>query len=101
WLYIAVGDFGFMEAEGTDGRKLPFRNGGVVRVRPDGTGMEIYSTGTRNILEVAMDPLLNGFIRDNTNAGGGWDIRLHHFSGMEDHGYPRLYMNFGDEIVQP
>src|SRR5690606_21592667 len=30
-----------------------------------------------------------------------WDIRLHHFSGMEDHGYPRLYMNFGDEIVQP
>ena len=101
WLYIAVGDFGFMEAEGTDGRKLPFRYGGVVRVRPDGTGLEVYSTGTRNILEVAMDPLLNGFIRDNTNDGGGWDIRLHHFSGMEDHGYPRLYMNFGDEIVQP
>lgn len=101
WLYLAIGDFGFMEAEGADGRKLQLRGGGVVRVRPDGSNMEVYSNGTRNILEVAMDPLLNGFTRDNTNDGGGWDIRLHHFSGLEDHGYPRLYMNFDEEIVQP
>ena len=101
WLYLAIGDFGFMEAEGTDGRKLQFRGGGVVRVRPDGAGMEIFSRGTRNILEVALDPLLNGFTRDNTNDGGGWDIRLHHFTGLEDHGYPRLFKNFGEEIIQP
>lgn len=101
WLYLAIGDFGFMEAEGTDERKLQLRGGGVVRVRPDGTGLELYSNGTRNILEVALDPLLNGFTRDNTNDGGGWDIRLHHFTGLEDHGYPRLYMNFNDEIIQP
>ncbi len=101
WLYLAIGDFGFLEAEGTDGRKLQLRGGGVVRVRPDGTGLELYSNGTRNILEVAVDPLLNGFTRDNTNDGGGWDIRLHHFTGLEDHGYPRLYMNFNDEIIQP
>lgn len=101
WLYIAAGDFGFMEAEGTDGRKLQLRGGGVVRVRPDGTGLQLYSRGTRNILEVAMDPLLNGFTRDNTNDGGGWDIRLHHFSGLEDHGYPKLYKNFNDEAIQP
>lgn len=101
WLYIAVGDFGFMEAEGTDGRKLQLRGGGIVRVRPDGTGLELYSRGTRNILEVAMDPLLNAFTRDNTNDGGGWDVRLHHFTGLEDHGYPRLYKNFNDEAIQP
>ncbi|MEZ5943723.1 MAG: discoidin domain-containing protein [Planctomycetaceae bacterium] len=101
WLYLAIGDFGFMQAEGADGTKLQFRSGGVVRVRPDGTGLEVYSRGTRNILEVAMDPLLNGFTRDNTNDGGGWDIRLHHFSGMEHHGYPSLFKNFPDEIVQP
>lgn len=101
WLYLAIGDFGFREAEGADGRKLQLRGGGVVRVRPDGTDLELYSRGTRNILEASIDPLLNGFARDNTNDGGAWDIRLHHFSGMEDHGYPRLYMNFGDEIVQP
>ncbi len=101
WLYLAIGDFGFMNAEGADGRKLQFRGGGVVRVRPDGSNLEVFSRGTRNILEVAMDPRLNGFTRDNTNDGGGWDIRLHHFSGMEHHGYPSLFQNFKDEIIQP
>ena len=43
WLYLAIGDFGFIEAEGTDGRKLQLRGGGVVRVRPDGTGLELFS----------------------------------------------------------
>ena len=101
WLYLAIGDFGFMNAVGTDGRTLQFRGGGVVRVRPDGTQMELYSNGTRNILEVAMDPLLRGFARDNTNDGGGWDVRMHHFSGGDDHGYPRKYINFPNEIVPP
>ena len=101
WLYLAIGDFGFMEAEGTDGRKLQLRAGGVVRVRTDGTGMELYSRGTRNILEVGLDPLLNGFARDNTNDGGGWDIRLHHFSGLDEHGYPSLYRHFPGEFIQP
>ena len=101
WLYIAGGDFGFIDAEGTDGRKVTHRGGGVIRVRPDGTGLEIYSTGTRNILEVAISPAMEMFARDNTNDGGGWDVRLHHFTGMDDHGYPRLYKNFNDECVQP
>jgi putative membrane-bound dehydrogenase-like protein len=101
WLYAAIGDFGFLEAEGTDGRKLQCRGGGVVRVRPDGTGLELYSFGTRNILEIAMSPKLDGFARDNTNDGGGWNIRFHHFTGGDDHGYPRLFKNFADEIVAP
>lgn len=101
WLYLAIGDFGFMNAVGTDGTSLQLRGGGVVRVRPDGTGLELYSRGTRNILEVAVDPLLRGYARDNTNDGGGWDVRMHHFSGFEDHGYPRRYMNFSNEIVAP
>lgn len=100
WLYIAGGDFGFIDAEGTDGRKLTHRGGGVIRVRPDGTGLEVYSTGTRNILEVAISPTMDMFARDNTNDGGGWDVRLHHFTGADDHGYPRLYKNFNDECVQ-
>lgn len=101
WLYIAVGDFGFMKAEGADGRTLQMRGGGVVRVRPDGTGLETYSTGTRNILEVAISPLMDMFARDNTNDGGGWNVRFHHFTGLDDHGYPRLYKNFNDEAIQP
>jgi putative membrane-bound dehydrogenase-like protein len=101
WLYAAIGDFGFMEATGTDGRKLQMRGGGVVRFRPDGTGLEAWAEGTRNNLEVAMSPLLDGFARDNNNDGGGWGVRLHHFSGYTQHGYPRLFKNFGDEIIQP
>ena len=101
WLYIAGGDFGFMEAEGTDGRKLQLRGGGIIRVRPDGTNLQLYSRGTRNILEAAVSPLCDIFARDNTNDGGGWDVRFHHFSGFEDHGYPRLYKNFADELITP
>jgi cytochrome c551/c552 len=101
WLYIAGGDFGFVKATGSDGKTLQHRGGGVIRVRPDGSGLELYSTGTRNILEVAISPLMDLFARDNTNDGGGWNVRFHHFTGLDDHGYPRLYMNFDDECVQP
>jgi putative membrane-bound dehydrogenase-like protein len=101
WLYIAGGDFGFMKATGSDGKTLQHRGGGVIRVRPDGSNLEIYATGTRNILEVAISPTMDIFARDNTNDGGGWNVRFHHFPGLTDHGYPRLYMNFPEEIVQP
>ena len=101
WIYISTGDFGFMEATGSDGRKLQVRGGGVVRVRPDGSGIELFSYGTRNILAVPTSPLLDLFGRDNTNDGGGWNVRFHHFSGLDDHGYPRLYLNFPDEIIAP
>ena len=101
WLYAAIGDFGFTEAVGADGKKLQHRGGGVVRVRPDGTDLETWADGTRNILEVAVSPLLDGFARDNTNDGGGWDVRFHHFTGHTQHGYPRLFKNFGNEIIQP
>jgi putative membrane-bound dehydrogenase-like protein len=101
WLYVAGGDFGFMDAEAADGRRLTHRGGGVIRVRPDGGGLEIHSTGTRNNLEVAISPTLDLFTRDNTNDGGGWNVRFHHFTGLDDHGYPRLYRNFADECVSP
>jgi len=97
WLYIAVGDFGFMKAEGSDGRKLQLRGGGVVRVRPDGTDLQLYARGTRNILEVAVSPTLDLFTRDNTNDGDGWDLKLHHIAGFDDFGYPRLFKNFPEE----
>lgn len=101
WIYAAIGDFGFTKAEGTDGRTAQLRGGGVIRVRRDGTGLEVYARGTRNILEVEMSPLLDGFARDNTNDGGGWNVRFHHITGLEDHGYPSLFRNFADEVVAP
>lgn len=63
YLYIAVGDFAIMKATGSDGTTIQHRAGGVIRVRPDGSGLEIYATGTRNVLEVAISPEMEMFTR--------------------------------------
>lgn len=101
WIYIAVGDYGFTEARGADGTVLSRRGGGVVRVRPDGSEMEIYCWGLRNILDACIDPYLNIFARDNTNDGGGWNVRVSHLMQSAEYGYPSLYINFSDEIMPP
>ncbi len=99
WLYIAVGDYGFVKATGKDGTTRQLHGGGVVRVRTDGSGLEIVSRGQRNIYDVAVDPLLNLFTRDNTNDGGGWNVRLSHVVPSGQYGYPSLFVNFPDEII--
>ena len=101
WIYIAVGDYGFTKAAGKDGRELQLHGGGVVRVRPDGTELEIVSRGQRNIYDVAIDPLMNIFTRDNTNDGDGWDVRLSQITPFGNYGYPTLFTYFGEEIIQP
>jgi hypothetical protein len=99
WLYVSVGDFGMPDAVGADGTRLTLWGGGVVRVRPDGSEMEVYSHYVRNICDTAITPTLDLFSRDNTNDGKGWNTRFHHFVPMGDHGYPRLYQNFANETV--
>ncbi|MFT3950292.1 MAG: hypothetical protein QM763_25220 [Agriterribacter sp.] len=99
WIYIAVGDFGFHEAVDRTGKKLTMLGGGIVRVRPDGTEMEIYSHGTRNIYDVAIDPYMNIFTRDNTNDGKGWNIRFSHHIQSGEYGYPLLFKHFTEEIL--
>ncbi|HZE98185.1 MAG TPA: PVC-type heme-binding CxxCH protein, partial [Planctomycetota bacterium] len=101
WIYVAVGDYGFVKASGKDGRTLQLHGGGIVRVRPDGSGLELVSHGQRNIYDVAIAPTLDAFTRDNTNDGGGWDVRLSHVVAGADFGYPTLFKSFGDEILQP
>jgi putative heme-binding domain-containing protein len=101
WLYVAVGDYGFVKAVGADGHEIQLRGGGNVRVRPDGTDLEIYTRGTRNDYDLAIDPYLNLFARGNTNDGGGFDIRLYHFVAGTNFGYPSLFRNFSDEVVPP
>jgi len=99
WIYIAVGDFGFADAVDREGNELTLLGGGIVRVRPDGTEMELYTTGMRNIYDVAIDPFMNVFTRGNTNDGGGWNVRFTHHIQSGEYGYPRLFVNFADEII--
>ena len=97
WIYIAVGDYGFTKAIGRDGVELGQHGGGVVRVRPDGTGLEIFATGTRNIYDLGIDPFMHVFSRDNTNDGLGWDTRMHYLPASADMGYPSLFQHFASE----
>ncbi|MCF7567020.1 c-type cytochrome [Sabulilitoribacter arenilitoris] len=99
WIYIAVGDFGFHNATDREGTKLTMLGGGGVRVRPDGTEMEIYTHGLRNIYDVAIDPFMNIYTRGNTNDGGGWNIRFAHHIQTGEYGYPVLFKNFTNEII--
>ncbi|SIO66858.1 putative membrane-bound dehydrogenase domain-containing protein [Singulisphaera sp. GP187] len=101
WIYVAVGDYGFIKAVGKDGTILQLHGGGVARVRTDGSGLEQFSRGQRNIYDVAIDPLMNVFTRDNTNDGGGWDVRLSQVIQTGQYGYPSLFTRFSDEIVPP
>ena len=101
YIYIACGDYGFAKAVAKDGSTIMKHSGGVVRIRTDGTGFEIVSNGQRNIYDVAIDPCLNMFTLDNTNDGGGWDTRFSHVVPFAQFGYPSLFKNFSDEIIQP
>ena len=99
WIYIAIGDFGFVDATGTDGTKLTMYGGGIIRVRPDGTEMEAYAHGLRNIYDVAIDPFMNLFTRGNTNDGGGWNMRFIHEVQTGQYGYPTLFKRYTSEII--
>jgi putative membrane-bound dehydrogenase-like protein len=99
WIYIAVGDYGFHGAKGKDGTTLSQRGGGILRVRPDGTELEVFATGLRNPFAIAMSPYMDFFTRDNTNDGAGWDVRVSHLIQTADYGYSQRFANFPDEIM--
>ncbi len=99
FLYVSVGDKGIVKATGTDGRTIQLHGGGVVRVRPDGTMLEVYSHGERNIFDVSISPRMDIFTRDNTNDGDGWWSRVAHIQRNANYGYPSFYVNFQDEMI--
>jgi putative heme-binding domain-containing protein len=87
YFYITTGDKGILNAVGTDGRTLTMR-GGIYRMRRDGTGLEVYCTGTRNCLEPAINAEDEIFTYDNTDDGGGWWKRETHMVDGGYYGYP-------------
>ncbi|QEL20122.1 PVC-type heme-binding CxxCH protein [Limnoglobus roseus] len=91
WLYMSTGDKGIYGATGTDGSKAEIRGGGVLRLRPDGTHLEVYSTGTRNHLDVAINAEDEIFTYDNTDDGNGWWTRVTHMVDGGKYGYPWDY----------
>ena len=90
-IYVSVGDKGVPKATGADGSVCSLEGGGVVRFRPDGTQLEVFSSGTRNHLDVPMDSLDNIFTYDNTDDGLGWWTRFTHHVPTGYYGYPYDY----------
>jgi putative heme-binding domain-containing protein len=87
YFYISTGDKGIHGLVGPDGRKIEMR-GGIYRMRPDGTGLEVYCTGTRNHLDIGFNTEDEMFTDDNTDDGGGWWTRYTHMVDGGFYGYP-------------
>jgi putative membrane-bound dehydrogenase-like protein len=100
WLYLALGDRG-CDVKRPEGDRLVLHGGGVLRCRPDGRDLHVFSTGIRNVYDVALDEELNVFFRDNENDGGNYKIRVCHSFFGADHGYPYLYEERPDEALAP
>ena len=99
YLYISVGDKGVPKATGPDGRTAQVVGGGVLRCRLDGTGLEVFSTGTRNHLEPNLDDRDNFFTYDNTDDGLGWWTRVTHHIDGGYYGYPFDYHTRTDRML--
>lgn len=86
-FYVAVGDKGIFGAVGTDGKRVDLHGGGILRLRPDGSELEVYSTGVRNILDVGMTDEDEIFTYDNTDENH-WMGRVTHMVDGGFYGYP-------------
>ena len=98
-LYISTGDKGVLKATGPDGKTAQVIGGGTLRCKPDGTEIEVLSTGTRNHLEPNLDPKDNLFTYDNTDDGGGWWTRVTHHVDGGYFGYPYDYHDYPDRFL--
>ncbi|MCI0747629.1 MAG: HEAT repeat domain-containing protein [Verrucomicrobia subdivision 3 bacterium] len=87
FFYVAVGDKGLYGAVGRDGKRVDLHGGGILRLRPDGTQLEVFATGVRNILDVAMTDEDEIFTYDNTDEME-WMSRLTHMVEGGFYGYP-------------
>ncbi|HEX3450356.1 MAG TPA: HEAT repeat domain-containing protein, partial [Isosphaeraceae bacterium] len=92
FLYISVGDKGIPRAVGRDGRAIQLYGGGVIRVRPDGTDLEIVSTGERNPLSVALSATDEIFTYGNDDDSKKWPNSLTHHIFGGHYGYPYQFL---------
>jgi putative membrane-bound dehydrogenase-like protein len=92
-LYITSGDDDNF-AEGADGsRATVLRTGAVFRCKPDGSNLEVFSTGYRNpYRDLAYDDKFNFFHVDNDNEDGSkfMGCRLMHVAEGADFGWRLL-----------
>ena len=92
FLYVAVGDKGIPRGTGRDGKTITMAGGGVIRVRPDGSGLEVVSTGERNPLSVALTAADDIFTYGNDDDSKKWPNSLTHHIVGGHYGYPYEFL---------
>ena len=93
FLYIAVGDKGIPHGVGRDGKTHPALRGGVIRIRPDGSDLEVVSTGECNPLSVALSATDEVFTYGNDDDSKKWPNSLTHHIVGGHYGYPYQFQS--------
>lgn len=91
FFYGASGDKGLHGATGTDGSRVDLHTGGIFRLRPDGSQLEIFAHGVRNVLDVALNAEDELFTYDNTDEHE-WMGRFTHMVAAGFYGYPHDFI---------
>ena len=92
FLYIAVGDKGIPRGIGKDGRSIQLSSGGVIRIRPDGTGLEVVSTGECNPRALALSATDEVFTFGTGDDSKKWPNSLTHHIVGGHFGYPYQFL---------
>ena len=92
FVYVPFGDKGIPAAVGSDGKTLRVRGGGVLRVRPDGTDLELVASGLRNPLSVAINRHGDAFAYGNDDDSKQWPNGLVHLIDGGHYGYPYEFL---------
>ena len=95
-LYFSQGDNGFV-VQTREGRTIRKPNtGGIFRVNPDGSDLELFAWGLRNVQEIAFDEFGNMFGVDNDGDLADERERFVYITEGSDSGW-RLHWQFKEE----
>src|SRR5262249_34040552 len=64
WVYACHGFSNESKVKGTDGHEIQVQSGNVLRFRPDGSRIEVYSRGQVNPFGLTVDPYFNIYTSD-------------------------------------
>ena len=77
---------------GKDGREVQLVGGGVIRIRPDGTGLEVVSSGECNPRGLALSPADDVFTFGTDDDSKKWPNSLTHHIVGGHYGYPYQFL---------
>ncbi len=92
FLYIAVGHKGIPRGVGKDGRVIQLFGGGVIRIKTDGTGLEVVSTGECNPRGIALSATDEIFTFGPCDDSGRWPSSLTHHIVGGHFGFPYQFL---------